>query len=115
MVLIVKKKNVNRLEKLNVGTRVGKAKVLGTLIGIGGAMLLTFYKGAEIEIWSSHVNLLHHPQNQTQPKGSGNHVLGCLLAVGSCSSFALWLIIQVGYTNLFLFSFFQIHFLASTL
>ncbi|XP_059448552.1 WAT1-related protein At1g68170-like [Corylus avellana] len=82
------------LEKLNVGTRVGKAKVLGTLIGIGGAMVLTFYKGAEIEIWSSHVNLLHHPQNQTHPKGSENHVLGCLLAVGSCSSFALWLIIQ---------------------
>jgi hypothetical protein len=102
-----------------VGTRVGKAKVSGTLIGIGGAMVLTFYNGAEIEIWPSHVNLLHHPQNQTQPKRSGNHVLGCLLAVGS-SSFALWLIIQVGYTNHFSLSFstfpiFQIHFLLSNL
>ncbi|XP_062178028.1 WAT1-related protein At1g25270-like [Alnus glutinosa] len=87
------------LERLNLGTIVGKAKVLGTLMGIGGAMLLTFYKGAEIDIWSSHLNLLHDSQNQTRHvasplKQSGNRLLGFLLALGSCSSFALWLIIQ---------------------
>lgn len=91
---------MNRLERLNLGTIVGKAKVLGTLMGIGGAMLLTFYKGAEIDIWSSHLNLLHDSQNQTRHvasplKQSGNRLLGFLLALGSCSSFALWLIIQV--------------------
>uniref|UniRef100_A0A2N9EFW5 WAT1-related protein n=1 Tax=Fagus sylvatica TaxID=28930 RepID=A0A2N9EFW5_FAGSY len=85
-----------RLEKLNLGTIAGKAKMLGTLIGIGGAMLLTFYKGAEIDIWSTHVNLLHHNGHlaSSQPSDSSNHLLGSIFAIGSCVSFALWLVIQ---------------------
>ncbi|KAF5454150.1 hypothetical protein F2P56_023834 [Juglans regia] len=87
------------LEKLSLGTIAGKAKVLGTLTGIGGAMLLTFYRGAEINIWSTHVDLLHHGQHQTgghsvaSPE-SENLLLGSILALGSCLSFASWLIIQ---------------------
>ncbi|KAF2321268.1 hypothetical protein GH714_038417 [Hevea brasiliensis] len=46
------------LEKMGISTLAGKAKVAGTLMGIGGAMLLTFCKGAEIHIWSTHVNLM---------------------------------------------------------
>ena len=71
--------------------------MLGTLIGIGGAMLLTFYKGAEIDIWSTHVNLLHHNGHlaSSQPSDSSNHLLGSIFAIGSCVSFALWLVIQV--------------------
>ncbi|KAB1206971.1 hypothetical protein CJ030_MR7G008113 [Morella rubra] len=38
---------IERLERLNLGSISGKAKVLGTVIGMGGAMLLTFYKGAD--------------------------------------------------------------------
>ncbi|WJX93157.1 hypothetical protein P8452_74719 [Trifolium repens] len=37
-----------RLEKLNWSVVEGKAKMIGTLIGIGGAMIMTFYKGAKI-------------------------------------------------------------------
>ncbi|PKI52980.1 hypothetical protein CRG98_026560 [Punica granatum] len=60
-------------------------------------MLLTFYKGVEVEIWSTNVNLLHK-QNATI--SSPNHtessrlLLGSLLAVCSCLSYALWLILQ---------------------
>ncbi|KAF2299603.1 hypothetical protein GH714_038397 [Hevea brasiliensis] len=36
------------LEKVGLKTLAGKAKVLGTVMGIGGAMLLTFYRGPEI-------------------------------------------------------------------
>lgn len=71
---------------------------MGTLMGIGGAMLLTFYKGAEINIWSTHANLLHHSQpdrNGHLATDSSNRLLGCILAVGSCMSYAFWLIIQV--------------------
>ncbi|XP_023895506.1 WAT1-related protein At1g68170 [Quercus suber] len=85
------------LEKLNLGTIEGKAKVMGTLMGIGGAMLLTFYKGAEIDIWSTHTNLLHHSQhgqNGHLAADYSNRLLGCILAVGSCMSYAFWLIIQ---------------------
>ncbi|KAJ4716953.1 WAT1-related protein [Melia azedarach] len=85
------------LEKLGIKTKEGKAKLLGTLIGIGGAMLLTFYKGEEIQIWSTHVDLLDHHHDQKSlhsDPDSVKHLLGSLLAVGSCFSFSLWLIVQ---------------------
>ncbi|KVI01792.1 Drug/metabolite transporter [Cynara cardunculus var. scolymus] len=47
-----------RLESVNLGQMGGKAKVIGTLMGVGGAMLLTFYKGPSINIWSTHFHLL---------------------------------------------------------
>ena len=79
---------------------------MGTLMGIGGAMLLTFYRGAEIDIWSTHTNLLHHSQNGQNghlATDSSNRLLGCIFAVGSCMSFAFWLIIQVIFENFFIF------------
>ncbi|XP_030539154.2 WAT1-related protein At1g25270-like [Rhodamnia argentea] len=90
------------LERVVIGRIEGKAKVLGTLMGIGGAMVLTFYKGFEIRMWSTHVDLLHHHGHQPQPAnhhpanrgGHGAHALGSMLAVGSCVCYALWLIIQ---------------------
>lgn len=89
-----------RLEKLALKTMPGKAKIVGTLMGIGGAMLLTFYKGFQLNISSTHLDLLHH-DNQTTTvhvasphAASLNRALGALAALGSCISYALWLIIQ---------------------
>ncbi|XP_030475725.1 WAT1-related protein At1g68170-like [Syzygium oleosum] len=83
------------LEKVKLRTVAGKAKVAGTLMGIGGAMLLTFYKGMEVNLWSMHVNLLRHvAATQQGREGSSNLLLGSLLAVASCFCYALWLIIQ---------------------
>ncbi|XP_019053756.1 PREDICTED: WAT1-related protein At1g68170 [Nelumbo nucifera] len=85
------------LERLNIRTMVGKAKVVGTLLGISGAMILTFYKGVEINLWSSKVDLthrIHHGHVAESHAESGNRVLGSLLAVASCFSYAIWLIIQ---------------------
>ncbi|XP_044490873.1 WAT1-related protein At1g68170-like [Mangifera indica] len=84
------------LEKVaGIWTRAGKAKVVGTLIGIVGAMVLTFCKGAEIKIWSTNINLLH--QNARQAHHSESTIktlLGCLLSLGGCFLFGVWLIIQ---------------------
>ncbi|OVA16861.1 Drug/metabolite transporter [Macleaya cordata] len=86
------------LEMLGFESMAGKAKVLGTLIGIGGAMLLTFYKGVEIPMWSTHALHIHHGGQgghvAASHAESGKRVLGSLLAVGSCLSYATWLIIQ---------------------
>lgn len=74
-------------------------KVLGTITGIAGSMLLTFFKGAQINIWTVHINLLH--QNQNGHVGASNadngrkSIFGVLCGLGSCFSFSLWLIIQV--------------------
>ncbi|KAM5574687.1 WAT1-related protein [Rosa sericea] len=90
-----------RLERLNLRSTGGKAKVLGTLMGVGGAMLLTFYKGVEINIWSTHVDLLHKSHQPSRHLAAHNsktdfadRILSCLLALGSSLGYALWLIIQ---------------------
>nr|AFK38288.1 unknown [Lotus japonicus] len=71
------------LESLNLNTVAGKAKIVGTIIGIGGAMVLTLVKGMEIKIGSfHHVHLLHH-QNGAHPHGTstGKNLLGALCAL----------------------------------
>ncbi|KAK4267479.1 hypothetical protein QN277_024255 [Acacia crassicarpa] len=79
------------LEKLNMGRASGKAKVAGLVMGIGGAMILTFYKGIEIHLWSTHLNIIKHMAPHTV---SSNHIWGIALASGTCLSYSLWLIIQ---------------------
>ncbi|XP_020239772.1 WAT1-related protein At1g68170 isoform X2 [Cajanus cajan] len=84
------------IEKLNMQTAVGKAKVLGTIIGIGGSMVLTFFKGVEINVTTFRTDLLHHNEQHvvTLHSDSGHKFMGVLCGFGSCFSFALWLIIQ---------------------
>lgn len=88
-----------RYEKLAIRTVSGQAKVTGTVLGVGGAMLLTFYKGAEITPWVSHVDLIarltHHAGSAAHLAAEpSKHVMGSLLAIGSCCFYALWLILQ---------------------
>ncbi|XP_027346793.1 WAT1-related protein At1g25270-like isoform X2 [Abrus precatorius] len=86
------------LEKLNFGAAEGKAKVVGTIIGISGAMVLIFVKGFEINIWSPKINLMHPHQNQNGHMAShldfSNTLLGVSCAIGSCCSFSLYFIVQ---------------------
>lgn len=83
------------MEKLNLRTKAGKAKILGTLTGIGGAMVLTFVKGVEIKMGSFHLNLLHHQNGVgSHTISTANTISGSLCALASAISYALWLIIQ---------------------
>ncbi|MCL7035757.1 hypothetical protein MKW94_015500 [Papaver nudicaule] len=79
-----------RLEVLKLGSREGKLKVLGTMIGIGGAMLVTFYKGIEIPMWQTHLLHTGHHQGHALDKP----VLGSLLAIIAYLAYSSWLIIQ---------------------
>ncbi|GAA0150652.1 hypothetical protein LIER_09544 [Lithospermum erythrorhizon] len=67
-----------RLENLMLNTIAGKAKVMGTIMGICGAMILTFYKGSEILTSSAGLNILecNKPHHQS--------FLGPVLAIVSC-------------------------------
>ncbi|XP_024959867.1 WAT1-related protein At1g25270-like [Cynara cardunculus var. scolymus] len=98
-------------EKVKIGTKGGKAKVVGTLVGVVGAMVLTFYKGRQLNIWSTHYNVLHGDGHVASThKTSTHHLIGSLSALGSCLSIALYLTLQVKlsavypchYTNTFL-------------
>ncbi|CAN6318970.1 unnamed protein product [Urochloa humidicola] len=85
-----------RYEKLAIRTSSGQAKVAGTFLGIGGAMLLTFYKGVDVTPWHSHINLIAN--NGAGSGGSHqaatNYAMGSLLCISSCFFYALWIIIQ---------------------
>ncbi|KAB2036056.1 hypothetical protein ES319_D04G196900v1 [Gossypium barbadense] len=84
-----------KMEKLAIKTSAGKAKVCSTLIGIGGAMIFIFYKGIDVNIWSTDVNILkHHHQQVPSYHGTGQFIIGAFLGLLSCVSFCLWLIIQ---------------------
>ncbi|KAI9087232.1 hypothetical protein K1719_030867 [Acacia pycnantha] len=88
-----------RLESLNLRAAAGKAKIIGTIIAISGAMILTFFKGAQINTGSFHITLMHHRNGhvgspQSSPSGGSNTLLGALCSMGSNFSYALWLIIQ---------------------
>lgn len=96
------------MEKLAIGTVPGKLKLLGTLIGIAGAMVFTFYKGLEINIWTTNVNIIHHhPQPGVQPHDTSKFILGAFLGILCCISISLWLITQVNLQNKFYFVLFH--------
>ncbi|XWS53937.1 hypothetical protein CRYUN_Cryun10bG0043500 [Craigia yunnanensis] len=84
-----------RMERLGIRTLEGQAKFVGTFLSIGGAMILTFYKGQEINLWSTNINLAKHGGDHVSRKHAvvGNQVLGSLLALANCVSFAIWYII----------------------
>ncbi|XP_073026930.1 WAT1-related protein At1g68170-like isoform X4 [Primulina eburnea] len=87
------------MEKLGLKTMAGKAKVMGTFLSIGGAMLLTFFKGLEVKIWSIHVHFLQKNKHAdghivVANQKSINNVIGLLLALACCFSYSFSLIIQ---------------------
>ncbi|OMO83611.1 Drug/metabolite transporter [Corchorus olitorius] len=85
-----------RLERLEMRTSAGMGKLVGTVISIVGAMILTFYKGPRICVCSTNINLDDHHENHriNTHLSLGSQVLGSFLALLSCFSFALWFIIQ---------------------
>ncbi|KAJ0971983.1 hypothetical protein J5N97_019942 [Dioscorea zingiberensis] len=93
-----------RLEKLGIKTVTGRAKIIGTLLGIGGAMLLTFYKGVEINIWPKSINLLknhHDGSHSVSHQDQGELVKGLLLALASCICYSIWMIVQAKASKVF--------------
>lgn len=87
-----------RQEKLIMGFS-GIVKIAGTVVGIGGAMLFTFYRGPIFTIWPTHIDLLRQYNNSSSFSSSSSHMnnpaLGFLAGFGSILCFSLWLIVQV--------------------
>ncbi|XP_019197745.1 PREDICTED: WAT1-related protein At1g68170-like [Ipomoea nil] len=86
-----------RMENMKLHKASGKAKVMGTIVCISGAMLLTLYKGQEVQIWSSKIDLFHlaHPHAQTAHAegSSGSFALGATLTMISCFCYAVWIVL----------------------
>lgn len=91
--------NICRLEKINWDKASGKAKVTGTLLSLGGAMVLTLYKGPNLISWNTHLNLVNHGNHHGGLARTHPHmVVGACSALGSITFYALWMILQVPQT-----------------
>lgn len=80
-----------RMEKVKVGERWGKLKVVGALLCVGGALMMSLYQGAIIHFHHHH----HHETKPLVPKTNTNSRRGTILIVASCVGYALWFIAQV--------------------
>ncbi|KAG8085552.1 hypothetical protein GUJ93_ZPchr0010g8647 [Zizania palustris] len=57
-----------RMEKVNLKKARCVAKVVGTLVTVAGAILMTLYKGRIVEmIWTKHMHLQHGPPGPPPP------------------------------------------------
>lgn len=89
--------NLFRVEKLKIETCPGKMKVIGTVIVVGGTMVISLYRGKLLHLWPTH---LLKPQLQAAGAASAipnhhNMLIGTMFLSGSCLSYAFWFIIQV--------------------
>ncbi|RHN49863.1 putative EamA domain-containing protein [Medicago truncatula] len=79
-----------RMEKLAAKSRSSNAKVIGSIISIAGAFVLTFYKGPSI----MNSSLLHQPVDFLKSEDSSWAFAGILLTIVYLM-FSLWYILMV--------------------
>ncbi|KAG0469693.1 hypothetical protein HPP92_016393 [Vanilla planifolia] len=81
-----------RIEKLDIKSRHGKAKVIGSFLAIAGAFLMVFYRGPTIEfLWSEARE--HQGNSNAVVQGGGQRLIGTFILLASsicwCSSIIL--------------------------
>lgn len=86
-----------RQEYVGIRTKPGQAKVLGTIICVGGALLLSFYHGHSINIGESGIQWTYAQKMDKLSSASGGHgsMLGPFFLITSSLSWAMWFILQV--------------------
>jgi len=85
-----------RLEKVSIARRDGLAKVIGTLASVGGATVITLYKGPPL--FHHDASIVHDSVHEDMLSGSPkmlNWTWGCIYLLGHCLSWAGWMVFQV--------------------
>ncbi|XP_039134749.1 LOW QUALITY PROTEIN: WAT1-related protein At3g30340-like [Dioscorea cayenensis subsp. rotundata] len=84
-----------RLETLNLKSKTGIAKMLGTFMCVTGAMLMTFYKGTTLNK-TSHIPVpVHHHQPTTiHEHSSEKWMLGSMALIAGSISWSSWFVVQ---------------------
>ncbi|KAI5355334.1 PREDICTED: WAT1-related [Prunus dulcis] len=80
-----------RLESVNVKKLHSLAKVVGTVITVGGAMVMTLYKGPIVDIIRGHA---HSHGTSTTDSTNQHWVAGPLMLLASCGGWASFFIVQ---------------------
>lgn len=89
---------VCRMETVGIRTLAGQAKVAGTVLCVGGSMLMTFYRGGLIRMWPSPIDWRYAAEMSSKAgaDAGGHHMaVGAALVIFSCLAWAIWFIIQV--------------------
>ncbi|KAI4349878.1 hypothetical protein L6164_010423 [Bauhinia variegata] len=92
-----------RQEKLRIKTMASHAKVLGTILGVGGALLLSLYHGENIGLGESKIHWKYGEKMQgTDSSGAKtNLLLGPFMVFLSALSWSIWFIIQAKTSSLY--------------
>lgn len=80
-----------RLESVNLKKIRSIAKVVGTLVTIGGAMVMTLYKGPIVDIFHGHGR---HAAHHSTESADQHWVLGTLMLLGSIVGWSGFFILQ---------------------
>ncbi|KAJ4846660.1 hypothetical protein Tsubulata_019904 [Turnera subulata] len=93
---------ISRQESVGIKRITGQAKVIGTLLCVGGAMFLTFYNGPIINIGESKIHWKYASNSGDHSSHhQSNSVLGSLIVIASTISWAVWYIIQAKVSDQF--------------
>lgn len=81
-----------RLEKVDIKKLSSQAKIIGTIITVGGAMLMTLYQGPVVNLFM----MKGAQHNEVTADSSSNHnwIFGTLMLLGSCLGWAGFFILQ---------------------
>ncbi|XP_030489207.2 WAT1-related protein At2g39510 [Cannabis sativa] len=81
-----------RLEKVNIKKVHSQAKIMGTIVAVGGAMFMTMYNGPVLNLpWAKQANHLHHSVNAANNQ---NSVKGALMIIAGCVCWSSFIILQ---------------------
>ncbi|XP_072995185.1 WAT1-related protein At3g30340-like [Typha latifolia] len=85
-----------RLERLDLKAKAGIAKVIGTLVCLFGAMLLTLYQGVALTNTSTHELQAQHQATSTPPADPSTKkwIFGSIALLAACFCWSLWFLIQ---------------------
>ncbi|XVF80350.1 hypothetical protein PTKIN_Ptkin15bG0062900 [Pterospermum kingtungense] len=86
------------LEKVNIKNNAGRAKVLGTLVCIGGGMVLTLYKGEKLvrsnsRAATTHITNYANTMASTKKKEI-RWAIGSILLAAGCIFWSSWFLLQ---------------------
>lgn len=88
-----------RLETLNLKSKAGMAKMLGTFMCVTGAMLMTFYKGTILNKTSHILVPVHHHQPMIHEHSSEKWMLGSMALIAGSISWSAWFVVQTRLGN----------------
>ncbi|XP_027357534.1 WAT1-related protein At3g28050-like [Abrus precatorius] len=89
-----------RMEKLSAKSRSSQAKVMGSIISIAGAFVLTFYKGPSIINAHTHLSLLQQPISFLKSEDASWAIAGILL-IADYFLASVWYILQMDILKVF--------------